>query len=51
MKTLAQIKALYKKLVGKDAKGKTTGAVLKELNEAIEVTVDATTKAITITRK
>ena len=48
MKTLAQLKALYKLLTGKDSTAKTSAGVLKDLNDNLEVTIDATTKALTI---
>lgn len=48
MKTLAQIKALYKLFTGKDSTAKTTAGVLKDFNDNLEIAIDSTTKVLTI---
>ena len=51
MKTLAQIKALYKALTGKDSTKKTVAGVLKDLNDNLEIKIDASTKAVSFKAK
>jgi hypothetical protein len=51
MKTLAQIKALFKLLTGKDSTAKTTAGVLKDLNDNLVVEIDADTNVLTISVK